>query len=282
MFEFHEISTKSDENIKINNEFKNDLTDFRNYGEYLTKIAGKAKKKSQKEDSYKRSLIRLIIGYKKIFNDEIISINEFESYNKLKKITKIDGFKEFNRKTNHFYSATLGCLLAYITQIHSKIENKVDKELNDMDFSFENDSEVIEYEEISTDTIKRKTKKLIKNTYYYPRNYKEALKSKENSNWSCEYNKSHETFINQINKKPHVEAHHLIPMAAQDLYDTSIDFASNIISLCPTCHRKIHHAVTEDKKEMIKYLFEKREETYKDKNIDIKLKVLYRMYGILK
>ncbi|WP_016999515.1 hypothetical protein [Mammaliicoccus lentus] len=48
MFEFHEISTKSDEYIKINNEFKNDLTDFRNYGEYLTKIAGKAKKKKSK------------------------------------------------------------------------------------------------------------------------------------------------------------------------------------------------------------------------------------------
>lgn len=71
-------------------------------------------------------------------------------------------------------------------------------------------------------------------------------------------------------------------MAAQDLYDESIDFASNIISLCPNCHRRIHHAIIEDKKEMIKYLFDKRRETYKEKQIVIKLKELYRMYGILR
>lgn len=282
MFDFHDISTKSYEYIKVNTEFESELKDFRKYGEYLTKISGRAKKKSQKGDSYKRSLIRIIIGYKRNFDDEITSIKDFETYNKLMKITKIKGFKEFNKKTSHFYSATLGCLLAYITQIHSKTEEKVDNELNDITLSFKDSSDVIENEETTINSKKRKEKKIIENSYYYPRNYKEAIKSKINSEWTCEYDISHKTFINAVNNKPHVEAHHLIPMAAQDLYDESIDFASNIISLCPNCHRKIHHGVNKDKKEMIKYLFNKRKVMYKKKGIDIGLRKLYKMYGILR
>lgn len=282
MFDFHDVSTKNEEYIKVNTEFESELKDFKNYGEYLTKIAGKAKKKSRKGDSYRISLIRLLIGYKRNFDDEITSIKDFKTYKKLMKITKLKGFKEFNKRTGHFYSATLGCLLAYITQVHSKTEEKVDNELNDVTLSFKDSSDVIEEEETITTSKKRKEKKIIENSYYYPRNYKEALKSKINSEWTCEYDTSHKTFINAVNNKPHVEAHHLIPMAAQDLYDESIDFASNIISLCPNCHRRIHHAIIEDKKEMIKYLFDKRRETYKEKQIVIKLKELYRMYGILR
>ncbi|MFC7087509.1 HNH endonuclease [Mammaliicoccus vitulinus] len=81
---------------------------------------------------------------------------------------------------------------------------------------------------------------------------------------------------------PHVEAHHLIPMAAQGLYENSIDFSGNIISLCPTCHRRIHHSIDEDKKQMLKYFYEKRRNIYKSMDIDISLKELYKMYGILK
>lgn len=65
------------------------------------------------------------------------------------------------------------------------------------------------------------------------------------------------TFTSQFVDNPYMEAHHLIPMAGQDFYENSLDFVGNIIFLCPTCHRKIHHAIDLDKKEMLQVLFKK-------------------------
>lgn len=82
----------------------------------------------------------------------------------------------------------------------------------------------------------------------YPRKKEESLEAKRRSNWQCELNSNHITFISNANKKPYMEAHHLIPMSAQDYFDYTLDFADNIVCLCPNCHRKIHHATDEEKK----------------------------------
>lgn len=282
MFDFHEIPTTNDEYANVQGRLSSELIDFKDYGEYQTKIAGKAKKNSQKGSSYKRCLTRLIIGYEEIFNDKIDTIKDFETYNKLMEMKRLEGFSEFNKATNHFYSATLGCLLAYITFIKSETEMEVDLELNSEFNSKDFNNQLIEYEEVKDKLVKRKDKRVVKEREIYPRNYNEALKAKETSKWSCENNPNHETFINEIDRNPHVEAHHLIPMAAQDYFDVSIDFADNIISLCPTCHRKIHYAISTEKKKMIKNLYKKRKNRYKKLGLNIELNELYKMYGILK
>ncbi|MGL4999965.1 MAG: HNH endonuclease [Cetobacterium sp.] len=41
--------------------------------------------------------------------------------------------------------------------------------------------------------------------------------------------------------KQYMEAHHLIPMNAQDSFKNSLDVLGNVVSLCPNCHRMIHH-----------------------------------------
>ncbi|MEB6256784.1 HNH endonuclease [Mammaliicoccus sciuri] len=281
MFEFHNISTKNEEYVDTKEKYAHELKNFEKYAEDLTNKAGKAIKGSQKASSYKRSLVRLIIGYNLIFNETIETIEDFEAYKKLLKITELKGFKEFNKNTNHFYSATIGCLLSYLTSLNSINEDEVDLLLNNPNPNQETNN-LINFGESEVKKVKRKNKKLVHDKLYYPRNYNESLRAKINSNYQCEYDENHKTFINEWDRNPHVEAHHLIPMAAQSLYDLSIDFSENIVSLCPNCHRRIHHAVNKDKKEMLEYFFNNRKDIYSERGIDITLKELYRMYGILR
>ncbi len=42
--------------------------------------------------------------------------------------------------------------------------------------------------------------------------------------------------------RPYLEAHHLIPMSLQKDTQKKLDVLDNIFSLCPYCHRAIHHA----------------------------------------
>ena len=45
-----------------------------------------------------------------------------------------------------------------------------------------------------------------------------------------------------------MEGHHLVPLEYQDLFNESLYFVDNIVSLCPTCHREIHYAYLQEKK----------------------------------
>lgn len=75
----------------------------------------------------------------------------------------------------------------------------------------------------------------------------------------CEFNPDHLTFKDS-NKNTFMEGHHLVPMEYQDLFAQSLDIVENIVSLCPICHREIHHALPNRRKEMALYLFELRKE----------------------
>lgn len=88
----------------------------------------------------------------------------------------------------------------------------------------------------------------------------------EQSGFRCAFDlpdRIHETFIT-ISGKPYLEAHHLIPMAKQSLFENRLDVISNIIPLCPTCHRKIHIGRDEDRKQMLTELYEKRKDDLKE------------------
>ncbi|CAM3364746.1 hypothetical protein CBF31_08890 [Vagococcus fessus] len=69
-------------------------------------------------------------------------------------------------------------------------------------------------------------------------------------------------------------------MSAQDDFENTIDFADNIISLCPNCHRKIHYADKETRRDLIKKLFLNREEIYSKYEITITLNKLFEYYNI--
>ena len=64
----------------------------------------------------------------------------------------------------------------------------------------------------------------------------------ELSDYSCEYDPDHNLFISRYSRDPFLEAHHLIPLGLQGDFDKPLDTLTNVFSLCPHCHRAVHHA----------------------------------------
>lgn len=80
------------------------------------------------------------------------------------------------------------------------------------------------------------------------------------ANYRCEVDQTHNLFISRATKKPYLEAHHLIPMSLQNVFDIRLDTTENIYCLCPHCHRAIHLAEKETTKVIIDNLVSKRAE----------------------
>lgn len=96
--------------------------------------------------------------------------------------------------------------------------------------------------------------------------------------FKCEFESNHVSFISSVTKKNYVEAHHLVPMEFQDLFDYSLDVEANIVSLCPLCHKKIHHAIFNERIKLLQNLFAMRKDRLKKCNIEIDLKLLCSFY----
>ena len=73
-----------------------------------------------------------------------------------------------------------------------------------------------------------------------------------------------------------MEAHHLIPMSAQNDFENSLDVDANIVCLCPNCHRKLHYGNQID--EELKILYEKRKELLNKSGIMISFEDLIKYY----
>ena len=65
--------------------------------------------------------------------------------------------------------------------------------------------------------------------------------------YKCEYDDTHMYFTAKTTGENYVEAHHLVPMEFQNQFEKSLDVEANIISLCPLCHKKVHHATFDRK-----------------------------------
>ncbi|MCU5395971.1 hypothetical protein CN639_23990 [Bacillus toyonensis] len=105
---------------------------------------------------------------------------------------------------------------------------------------------------------------------------KEAL---QEANFLCELDPTHLTFKSKVTNENFVEAHHLIPMKQQSEFHWSLDVPGNIMSLCPNCHRKIHHASKKEKKVVVKNLYDKKTNELDGYGIHIPLKKLMSYYG---
>lgn len=84
------------------------------------------------------------------------------------------------------------------------------------------------------------------------------------ADYKCEFDVAHDLFVARSTFKPYVEAHHLVPMSLQKVFDVKLDDKSNIFSLCPMCHSKVHHAIGETTAEVVLRLFEQRERQLSD------------------
>ena len=94
------------------------------------------------------------------------------------------------------------------------------------------------------------------------RNVSYARKALADYEYHCCSDNKHITFTTPKGV-PYMEGHHLIPCTANnakfywDKFAKSIDCVENIVSLCPTCHRRIHFGSIDEKKIIIKDLYKK-------------------------
>lgn len=103
-----------------------------------------------------------------------------------------------------------------------------------------------------------------------------------NSGYQCENEIEHQTFISKRTKKAYMEAHHLIPISQSQYMwkkkHKNIDCIENIVSLCPTCHRAIHHGEFGIKLQILKKLYDKRIADLRRAGINIDFETLLKFY----
>lgn len=129
---------------------------------------------------------------------------------------------------------------------------------------------------------KRKEPRNVKGKLVWPRDPNESKKALKKAKFLCEVNASHTTFISEASAVNYTEAHHLIPMKMQHEFDINLDTVSNIVSLCPICHRAIHLAGPKMKKELLEGLFKLRIDALKRLGIVTSYQDLLGYYGVLK
>jgi len=101
----------------------------------------------------------------------------------------------------------------------------------------------------------------------YQRNTAVAAEALQQAKFKCEIDSKHKTFVSYSSNKPYVEAHHLVPISKQSSFNVSLDVTANVVSLCPTCHRLLHHGRASDKNKYLCNLLEKRQARLTEKEI---------------
>ncbi len=104
----------------------------------------------------------------------------------------------------------------------------------------------------------------------YARNPSIAALALRDAGFACELDPSHWTFESRAGSRPYVEAHHLVPMSKQHLFDVSLDVGENIICLCATCHRLLHFGRPINRNVFIKRLLKGRSKRLAVKEIKVK------------
>lgn len=85
-------------------------------------------------------------------------------------------------------------------------------------------------------------------------------------------------FTSKTDKNNYVEVHHLVPREYRNDFEYSIEVLENYVVLCPSCHKKVHLAVCNERKHMINFMFEKRYKSLKRKGISVDYRELLEMY----
>lgn len=142
---------------------------------------------------------------------------------------------------------------------------------------YRNDISEFVYQEVIHETNEVKIQQL-RERDVFSRNRKLALHRMQLSKYKCEFDSQHNLFISRYSQKPYLEAHHLLPISLQKEHNKSLDVLDNIFSLCPFCHRAIHHAENNLARNIIHTLLIKRP-TVLD-ILNLQQEDVYRYYSI--
>ena len=94
--------------------------------------------------------------------------------------------------------------------------------------------------------------------------------------FKCECKCSHELFLRKDYKIPYTEAHHLVPLHYQSDFLYSLDVPANVVSLCPSCHRRLHYG--NEVEAMLEQLWKDRKSRLEKCGISISFQSLLLMY----
>ena len=115
------------------------------------------------------------------------------------------------------------------------------------------------------------------NTIKFKVNSRIAKTALDLLDYKCLANNSHMTFLSKLGK-PYMEAHHLIPMAAQKDFEINIDRIENIVSLCPICHSAIHLGDEATRLELLKKIYDLKVNELRKAGINISFGELFSKY----
>jgi hypothetical protein len=106
-----------------------------------------------------------------------------------------------------------------------------------------------------------------------------SMNALKHANNECENIKDHVTFKRKGVDIAYMESHHLIPISKYKDFSYSLDIEENIVCLCPTCHRLLHHGSMEEKESLIKKLYDNRKLALEQCGLNVtfdKLKSYYK------
>lgn len=180
-------------------------------------------------------------------------------------------FDTYNKKVTNWMDGVgrkvVGCTADCIGQLHETIKNEIlslcnrgQTELLPNDENPDNDS--VKFIDFSGEIGKYSEEMEL------PRNPLFRYAAIQRENFTCELCGTKHTFVDRDNNE-YFEGHHLIMynVTVQRRFKYCLDHPSNIICLCPTCHRKIHHSSKKDTSEMLVKLFTKHNDLQKSYEI---------------
>lgn len=152
-------------------------------------------------------------------------------------ISEKAGFKPLANNVCFIYSMNGEIWIGEMTENEWRSETSY---FNDDDDDFEYQNRINNDKGVDDKAPEKKT---VGEKEIYPRDRNIAKQRFELAKYKCEFDPAHELFISRSKNFPYLEAHHLIPMKAQDLFpEQTLDTTENVFALCPRCHRAIHHA----------------------------------------
>ena len=245
-------------------------------------------------------------------------IEEYKDYSPIENIVdNINLFivDEYKIKINSIFETIMDEFLATHTEIFDKLDNE-DEYINflqhnqnfnisliqdkEVEVELENNVEEIEEDCVYTEEVDKpvnfsetEIQNLMNNcskelnvssqtsTKIQP-NAKVGALSLQMYEYKCCVNSEHKTFTSKRTKKAYMEAHHLIPRKYQQKYyddlHVNIDCVQNLVSLCPNCHRTLHHGIFAEKEEILKTLYELKNDDLESIGINITLDTLMSYY----
>lgn len=219
----------------MNNEIDNNLQLY--YGYFLHEICGLKKSTVKHYDDALKKISKILIEKSQLQNSIYEIRNVDELWEMMEKLKKDEDFLALDRRGHGMYSAGFK---NYFKFASGEMFKRLTQDLTVLDVPM---------------PARGKVDRVVKE---YPRSAIIPSQVIQYSDYKCEMNVEHQSFIDSRSNKPYMEGHHAIPLRYQGKFEYSLDIYANVVSLCPICHRKIHYGIANDRRLMMDTIWEKR------------------------